>query len=116
MPADQREAMARMMADPAMMQMMLGMAGGGGGAGGAGAGGMGNMANLAAAFGGGGFGGGGMGGGGGGGAPQQEPRERFAAQLQQLQAMGFPNESANLAALQMAGGNVEFAIARLLGE
>lgn len=51
-------------------------------------------------------------------APQStnaNPRETFATQLEQLRSMGFPNESANLAALQQAGGNIEFAIERLLG-
>jgi ubiquilin len=56
-----------------------------------------------------------------GGTPQAPanalpPAQRFAAQLDQLRNMGFPNESANLAALEMTGGNVEFAISRLLGE
>ena len=81
----------------------------------------------------------GMGGAAGGQAPQQPPpagmfgggfnpfaqqgqqqgqssAQRYAAQLEQLRNMGFPNESANLAALEMTGGNVEFAIARLLGD
>ncbi len=44
------------------------------------------------------------------------PSQRYADQLAQLRNMGFPNESANLAALEMTGGNVEFAVARLLGE
>jgi ubiquilin len=58
---------------------------------------------------------------GAGGTPQAPgnalpPAQRYAAQLDQLRNMGFPNESANLAALEMTGGNVEFAISRLLGE
>lgn len=43
------------------------------------------------------------------------PREAYAAQLEQLRAMGFPNEQANIAALQQSQGNIEFAIERLLG-
>jgi ubiquilin len=53
------------------------------------------------------------------GAPQQPQvpaAERYASQLEQLRTMGFPNDSANLAALEMTGGNVEFAISRLLGD
>eukprot|EP00758_Cryptobia_borreli_P013156 Tbor_TRINITY_DN5810_c4_g6::TRINITY_DN5810_c4_g6_i1::g.6312::m.6312/K04523/UBQLN, DSK2; ubiquilin len=42
------------------------------------------------------------------------PREVYATQLGQLQAMGFPNEGANIAALQMSNGSVEFAIEKLL--
>jgi ubiquilin len=47
--------------------------------------------------------------------PVGNPREVYAAQLQQLKDMGFPNESANLAALQQSQGNLDFAIERLLG-
>jgi ubiquilin len=73
------------------------------------------------------FGGGGAPTAGGGGAPFAmppnffgappvgNPREVYAAQLQQLKDMGFPNESANLAALQQSQGNIDFAIERLLG-
>lgn len=59
---------------------------------------------------------------GGGGAanmfalpPVQNPREAYASQLDQLRVMGFPNEQANIAALQQSQGNIEFAIERLLG-
>ena len=45
---------------------------------------------------------------------QGNPRQLFASQLEQLRAMGFPNESANIAALQMSQGNVDFAVDRLL--
>lgn len=47
--------------------------------------------------------------------PQGNPREIYREQLQQLREMGFPNEDANLAALQQAQGNVQFALERLLG-
>lgn len=48
-------------------------------------------------------------------APTGNPRETYASQLEQLRAMGFPNEQANIAALQQCQGNIEFAIERLLG-
>ncbi len=38
----------------------------------------------------------------------------YDAQLQQMADMGFPNREANLAALALAGGNVDVAINRLL--
>lgn len=47
--------------------------------------------------------------------PQGNPREIYREQLQQLRDMGFPNEEANIAALQQAQGNVQFALERLLG-
>ncbi|KPI88188.1 putative Ubiquitin-like protein [Leptomonas seymouri] len=47
--------------------------------------------------------------------PQGNPREIYREQLQQLREMGFPNEEANIAALQQAQGNVQFALERLLG-
>ncbi|KAK7196714.1 ubiquitin-like protein [Novymonas esmeraldas] len=47
--------------------------------------------------------------------PQGNPREIYREQLQQLRDMGFPNEDANIAALQQAQGNVQFALERLLG-
>jgi ubiquilin len=50
-----------------------------------------------------------------GAPPVANPREAYAAQLLQLKDMGFPNESANLAALQQSQGNIDFAIERLLG-
>ena len=57
------------------------------------------------------------------GAPNQtaqsssaNAQQTYASQLETLRGMGFPNESANLSALQMSGGNVEMAISRLLGE
>lgn len=46
--------------------------------------------------------------------PPGNPREIYASQLEQLRAMGFPNEQANIAALQQSQGNIEFAIERLL--
>lgn len=46
--------------------------------------------------------------------PAGNPREVYASQLEQLRAMGFPNEQANIAALQQSQGNIEFAIERLL--
>ncbi|KPA79896.1 putative ubiquitin-like protein [Leptomonas pyrrhocoris] len=47
--------------------------------------------------------------------PQGNPREIYREQLQQLREMGFPNEEANIAALQQAQGNLQFALERLLG-
>ncbi|TPP42383.1 Ubiquitin family protein [Leishmania donovani] len=47
--------------------------------------------------------------------PQGNPREVYREQLQLLRDMGFPNEEANIAALQQAQGNVQFALERLLG-
>ncbi|ESL10562.1 ubiquitin-like protein [Trypanosoma rangeli SC58] len=46
--------------------------------------------------------------------PHGNTRDLYQAQLQQLRDMGFPNEQANLAALEQAHGNIEFAIERLL--
>lgn len=64
--------------------------------------------------------GGGMGGGanpfgGFGGAPaapadSRPPEVRYASQLEQMQAMGMTDGSANLRALLMAGGSVEAAM------
>lgn len=45
--------------------------------------------------------------------PQGDPREIYRDQLQQLREMGFPNEDANIAALQQSQGNISFAIERL---
>lgn len=45
--------------------------------------------------------------------PQGNPREIYREQLQQLRDMGFPNEDANIAALQQSQGSVSFAIERL---
>lgn len=45
----------------------------------------------------------------------QPPSERFAAQLQQLNAMGFVDEPSNIAALTQSNGNVNAAVERLLG-
>ncbi|CCW59942.1 unnamed protein product [Phytomonas sp. EM1] len=45
--------------------------------------------------------------------PQGDPRVIYREQLQQLREMGFPNEDANIAALQQSQGNVSFAIERL---
>ncbi|GAA5855547.1 hypothetical protein JCM8547_007885 [Rhodosporidiobolus lusitaniae] len=59
---------------------------------------------------------GGMGGAGGAapGQPQQNPEERYAAELAQLQAMGFTDASKNVRAIQAAGGYVESAVQWLL--
>eukprot|EP00755_Sulcionema_specki_P007974 Sspe_Gene.39659::Locus_19121_Transcript_1_1_Confidence_1.000_Length_1308::g.39659::m.39659/K04523/UBQLN, DSK2; ubiquilin len=108
--ASNPEMMQQMMGSLPQMQAMMGGAGAGAGAGagsagaapGAGAG-VNPMMNLFAGM----------------SQPQQpqDPaalRERYATQLQQLKDMGFPNEEANLAALQAAQGNVEFALERLL--
>jgi ubiquilin len=46
--------------------------------------------------------------------PQQPAEERFAAQLQQLQDMGFNNRQVNVQALTRTNGNVEAAVERLL--
>lgn len=48
-------------------------------------------------------------------APQQDPAERYASQLQQLVDMGFSDREANLRALQTTSGNVNAAVERLLG-
>lgn len=45
--------------------------------------------------------------------PQGDPRVIYRDQLNQLREMGFPNEEANIAALQQASGNIHFAIERL---
>lgn len=46
--------------------------------------------------------------------PVQDPAVRYAAQLQQLQDMGFGDHAANLRALQATSGNVNAAVERLL--
>ncbi|GAA6024458.1 hypothetical protein JCM11491_001157 [Sporobolomyces phaffii] len=65
----------------------------------------------------GGAGAGGFGGFGGGAnassTPQAPPEERFATQLEQMQAMGFSDASRNVRALLAAGGNVEAAVSYL---
>eukprot|EP00755_Sulcionema_specki_P028463 Sspe_Gene.89948::Locus_61603_Transcript_5_6_Confidence_0.222_Length_1291::g.89948::m.89948/K04523/UBQLN, DSK2; ubiquilin len=48
--------------------------------------------------------------------PSGDPAVLYAVQLDQLQALGFPNREANLAALQASGGNIDLALNRLLGE
>ncbi|PKI82641.1 hypothetical protein MVES_003470 [Malassezia vespertilionis] len=61
--------------------------------------------------------------GGLGGAPSapsaptdtRAPEERFAAQLEQLQGMGFYDAAANLRALLLSGGSVEGAVSVLIG-
>ncbi|KAK9906810.1 hypothetical protein WJX75_008440 [Coccomyxa subellipsoidea] len=67
-------------------------------------------------------GGGGLGAGGGMGlggfgipAAVSNPETAFATQLEQLRAMGFYDEQANIQALQATGGNVNAAVERLLG-
>ena len=47
-------------------------------------------------------------------APQQPPEERFASQLQQLEAMGFVDKEKNIRALLSTGGEVNAAIDRLI--
>lgn len=88
-----------------MQQMYGGNMGGMGGMGGLGGlGGMGGLGGL-----------GGLGGMGGLGQQQQgDPKEIYKTQLEQLQGMGFTNESVNIEALKATGGNVEAAIERLL--
>lgn len=46
--------------------------------------------------------------------PVSDPETRYAAQLDQLNAMGFTNKAVNIQALLQSGGNVEAAIERLL--
>ena len=79
------------------MQNLYGGVGGQGGQGGQGLGGLGRLGGL------GGFGGFGQ-------QPQGEPKEIYKTQLEQLQNMGFTNESVNIEALKATGGNVEAAI------
>lgn len=109
-------AAQQMMQNPEMMQQMMQMMGGGGagGAGGAGEAGF----NPFAAMGG---GMGGFGGGFGGQGQQQQapvdntpPEERYAAQLQQLNDMGFYEFERNIQALRRSGGSVQGAIEYLL--
>ncbi|KAN0059710.1 hypothetical protein ACQY0O_008282 [Thecaphora frezii] len=59
---------------------------------------------------------GGLGGGAGAAVPRdiRPPEERFATQLEQMQAMGFYDGTANVRALLMSGGSVEGAIGVLL--
>ena len=47
-------------------------------------------------------------------AAGQDPKEKYASQLQQMKDMGFINEQANLQALIATNGNVEAAVERLL--
>ena len=47
------------------------------------------------------------------GDQEVSPREKYAAQLEQLRDMGFPDDFANLEALIDTGGSVENAISRL---
>jgi ubiquilin len=84
-----------------MQNMYGGGMGGMGGMGGQGLGGLGGF--------------GGLGGLGGFGQQQQgDPKELYKTQLEQLQMMGFTNESVNIEALKATGGNVEAAVERLL--
>jgi ubiquilin len=95
-------AAQQMMENPQMMQQMMQMMGGQGGAGGAGEAGF----NPFAA----------MGGFGGQGQQQQAPvdntppEERYAAQLRQLNDMGFYEFERNVQALRRSGGSVQGAI------
>ena len=93
---------AGQMPDFGALQQMLGQMGGGGGAG------------AGAPF-------GGFGGFGGAGSPppaqpqdNRPPEERFAAQLVQLNDMGFVNPQQNIRALQACGGNVQAAVEYLI--
>lgn len=112
LPAEQQQGVLQMMRNPLMMQQAMSMMNGAG----AGAG-MPNFAPPAPQL-------------NSGTAPamggfnpamfappplQGNPREIYREQLQQLRDMGFPNEEANIAALQQAQGNVQFALERLLG-
>jgi ubiquilin len=97
-----------------MMQMAMSQVGQMGGLGGMGLGGLGGMGDMGGM---GGFGGlGGLGGMGGSVSPQPtgDPKEIYKSQLEQLAAMGFPNESVNIDILKQTGGNVEAAVERLL--
>lgn len=93
-----------MMNNPQMMQQMMQMmGGGGGGAGGAGEAGFNPFGAM------GGFGGGQQ-------APvdNSPPEERYAAQLQQLNDMGFYEFERNVQALRRSGGSVQGAVEYLL--
>eukprot|EP00050_Salpingoeca_kvevrii_P002137 m.187553 g.187553 ORF g.187553 m.187553 type:complete len:54 (+) comp10547_c2_seq1:1104-1265(+) len=46
--------------------------------------------------------------------PAAEGAEEFAAELAQLEAMGFSNRAACLQALRAAGGNIETALQFLM--
>ncbi|KAL4423598.1 hypothetical protein ABPG77_004638 [Micractinium sp. CCAP 211/92] len=99
------------------MPMGLGPLPGGGASGGAGAGGGAGAPGAGLDFGAlMGMLGGGAGGMGGFGAPPPpaNPEQAYAAQLQQLQDMGFYDRDANLRALVASGGNVNVAVERLL--
>jgi ubiquilin len=107
MPPEALQQTMQLMNNPQAMEQMMRMMAGGGAAGGGGVarplGGNTAPANAAFPF--------------GNFAPPHvaNPQEAYASQLQQLRAMGFPNEQANIAALQQSQGNIEFAIERLLG-
>ena len=111
MPPQQREMLTQIMSNPQMFQQMMQMSalGAGGGGGNNNNNSAGGMPDISALL-------GGAGGGGGsfGIPPVANPRDAYAQQLNHLKEMGFPNEQANIAALQMSQGNVEFAIERLL--
>ncbi|GAA5869193.1 hypothetical protein JCM16303_000386 [Sporobolomyces ruberrimus] len=84
--------MNQMLSQLQQMQNMFGGAGGAGGMGGMGGFGAGSNASS---------------------TPQVPPEERFATQLEQMQAMGFSDASRNVRALLAAGGNVEAAVSYL---
>jgi len=48
-------------------------------------------------------------------APQQPPAQRYAAELAQLQSMGFLDDERSLRVLATCSGNVNVAVERLLG-
>lgn len=78
---------------------------------------MANMAMLQAMMGGMGGMPGGMGGMGGmpaAPADTRPPAERFASQLTQMREMGFTDDEQNIRALSASGGNVQFAVERIL--
>ncbi|GAA5938435.1 uncharacterized protein JCM15063_000734 [Sporobolomyces koalae] len=94
--ATQAPDLGSMMQNLAQLQQMQQMFGGGAGFG---AGGMGSFGNSGSSS-----------------TPQVPPEERFATQLEQMQAMGFTDASRNVRALLAAGGNVEAAISYLFDQ
>lgn len=104
------------MANPGMLGSLFGGMGGnaapspGGTGGNAGANPFGDPAFLQQLMGGAGGAGGMFGGAGGAPRDTRPPEERFATQLEQMQAMGFYDGQANVRALLMSGGSVEGAM------
>lgn len=105
---EERALAIQQMQNPDVLRMMMGQARAMAAGGGAGMGSAGGMAGHPGM----------MGPGGalpGAGAPAAATQS-FTAELEQLRNMGFTNETANLSALRMSGGNVDMAVARLLGD